>query len=67
MKYIIFSCSPKEEEILNKSPYPPDEVIKVNSYNRDCLDLVYNSFHSFDEALKLIGRGMKDNENNLIN
>lgn len=67
MQYIIFSCSKEEEETLNKSPYPPDEVIKVNSYNRDCLDLVYNSFHSFDEALKLIGRGMKDNENNLIN
>lgn len=66
MRYIIFSCSKEEEEILNKSPYPPDEVIKVNSYNRDCLDLVYNSFRSFDEALKLIGRGMKDNIDNLI-
>ena len=66
MRYIIFSCSKEEEEILNKSPYPPNEVIKVNSYNRDCLDLVYNSFHSFDEALKLIGRGMKDNIDNLI-
>lgn len=66
MRYIIFSCSKEEEETLNKSLYPPDEVIKVNSYNRDCLDLVYNSFHSFDEALKLIGRGMKDNENNLV-
>lgn len=67
MRYVIFSCSKEDEETLNKSPYPPDEVIKVNSYNRDCLDLVYNSFHSFDEALKLIGRDMKDNENNLIN
>lgn len=67
MRYIIFSCSKEEEETLNKSPYPPDEVIKVHSYNRDCLDLVYNSFHSFDEALKLIGRSMKDNWNNLVN
>ena len=67
MQYIIFSCSKEEEETLNKSPYPPDEVIKVHSYNRDCLDLSYKSFHSFDEALKLIGRGMKDNENNLVN
>lgn len=64
MRYIIFSCSKEEEETLNKSPYPPDEVIKVHSYNRDCLDLVYSSFHAFDEALKLIGRGMKDNANN---
>lgn len=67
MRYIIFSCSKEEEETLNKSPYPPDEAIKVHSYNRDCLDLVYNSFHPFDEALKLIDRSMKDNWNNLVN
>lgn len=67
MQYIIFSCSKEEEETLNKSPYPPDEVINVHSYNGNCLDLSYKSFHAFDEALKLIGRGMKDNENNLVN
>lgn len=67
MKYIIFSCSKEDEETLNKSPYPPDEVIDVHSYNGNCLDLSYKSFHAFDEALKLIGRGMKDNENNLVN
>ena len=67
MQYIIFSCSKEEEETLNKSPYPPDEVIEVHSFNGDCLDLSYKSFHAFDEALKLIGRGMKDNENNLVN
>ena len=67
MQYIIFSCSKEEEETLNKSPYPPDEVIEVHSFNGNCLDLSYKSFHAFDEALKLIGRGMKDNENNLVN
>ena len=67
MRYVIFSCSKEDEETLNKSPYPPDEVIKVHSFNGDCLDLSYKSFHAFDEALKLIGRGMKDNENNLVN
>ena len=67
MQYIIFSCSKGEKETLNKSPYPPDEIIEVHSYNGDCLDLSYNSFRAFDEALKLIGRGMRDNENNLVN
>ena len=67
MQYIIFSCSKEEEEILNKSSYPPNEVIEVHSFNGDCLDLVYNSFHSFDEALKLIDGSMKDNWNNLVN
>ena len=67
MQYIIFSCSKEEGETLNKSPYPPNEVIEVHSFNGDYLDLSYKSFHAFDEALKLIGRGMKDNENNLVN
>ena len=66
MRYIIFSCSKEEEETLNKSPYPPNEVIEANSLSENCLGFVYESYHAFDEALKLIGRGIKDNENNLV-